>query len=602
MNSQREWPEKFHKKFEEAREVMQIAEGKIINTSDFVKRYIGKGEYTNTQIKADAMRWTSVLFAECIMTGVIIKTIQEKEEVMLFYHCEDGIFQKGAEFVVRKICRTIDVRCSMRRISEVMDKIKTETFEFRENFDANPHISLKNGVLDLKTAALEDHSPKFLLTRKLDIVFNPKAIPKRYIKFLLEILQPDDINLVCEILAWCLMPDYWRDKIFVYSGKGGNGKTTLLRVFTAFLGSENIAGNSIQDFDTDQYAAAELRGKFANIDADVTTKQLSQTGMLKKLSGRDTITVNVKYGKRITFVNPCKLLFAANILPAIRYDDTDAIWRRLHEIKCIRQFLGEKEDPDLLEKLTTPEELSGILNLTISAFNVLKERGRFVKEKSIKQSRTDYVKASNPIHAFALWGVKYQKNNEVSNPEFFDAFLKFCSYHSIVPTTQRFLSENFQIYRPKAFKSRGGKKRYWRHITIRSSFKIPDETRNNDSNTSCLNSDTSDAFPFLFALNIKRYAEDTEEWKKYIDKEQLERSVTCVTPKIVETPKSWKENILEILKESDGEGILRQEIVDQITREKKLGTGHQNRINKAIDELMGEGLIYSPTDGKFKKV
>lgn len=592
INSQREWPEKFKKEFEKVREFLAVADGRKKASSEFVKGYLGKGEFSNTMIKQIANKWISVSFTDCILSGVNLKTFQDTEDIV-FYNTDSGIFQEGGEIIIRRICRNIDATSSMRRITEIIDKIKTDTFEFRENFDANPHLSLRNGVLDLNTGELQEHSPDLLLTRKLNIVWNPDAIPKCFIKFILEVAKPDDVDLLCEILAWCLIPSYFRHKIFILIGKGSNGKTTLLRLFAAFLGSENVTGIPIQDFDTDQYAASYLLGKFANICADVTAKELSRTGKIKQLSGGDTITVNVKYGHRVTFINACKLIFAANVLPAIRYDDTDAIWRRIHKIDFIRQFEGKNDDPELLEKLTTPEELSGLLNIVVAAYRILKERRRFVKEKSIKESKEEYILRSNPIHAFALWGVESDKNNRVTNPDFFDGFLKFCRFHKIFPTSQKYLTENFQLYRSNVFRSRGSKSRYWKHIRIRDDFSIPEKENSI--------SDRCDTFSVLLTLkNIREYMEGAEEYRN-VKSLQWNKTVTPVTSPERTVQEFWTDTIIEIIEalldESEDEPISVGKAVSRAIRRSIPRLQAEERIN----ELTRRGIYFEPQQGYIKR-
>ncbi|MHA2247766.1 MAG: phage/plasmid primase, P4 family [Candidatus Hodarchaeales archaeon] len=576
VTARKKWPKRFRIAFDRVREQLALVED----------------PKAKTLARKNAQKWVSVKLMDACLAGVTIKTFHNTEEI-LFYNSDQTVFQKGGEMIVRKILRNIDATISMRMSSEVIDKVKTATVEFYENFDANPHIALQKGVLNFDTGVFSPSSPKFLLTRKLNVKYDPEAIPKRILKFILEIAEEDDIPLIFEILAWCLIPTYLHNKIFIFTGKGGNGKTTLLRLFTHFLGPENIMGIPLQDLDTDQYAAAHLMGKLANICADVTAKEVSRTGMAKQLSGGDLLSVNVKYLKRrVSFINSCKLIFAANVLPAIKYDDTDAIWRRIHKIDFNNLFEGERKDPNLIDKLTTPEELSGLLNIIIGSYRGLIERERFVKEKSIKETKKEYVLRSNSIHAFALWGVKYKKHNEVSNPDFFEAFIKFCDFHNIVATSQKYLTETFQIYRPKVYRSRSRKKRYWKHIAIRDNFSIPEskpeKTRKGD---------TCDTSPVLF------WPKNIQEFFK---KEHRKRCVTPVTS--VTTKKSRmeeKEELYDLLEDiidtrlnkAADEPVKIMSIVEEAMER---GMSKKAAV-KGIDEMTRRGIYFEPQQGFIKK-
>ena len=58
-------------------------------------------------------------------------------------------------------------------------------------------------------------------------------------------------------------------------------------------------------------------------------------------------------------------------------DNSDAHFRREIPLSFPFQFEGEKEDPDLLNKLSTEEELSGIFNIIA---HVLRMNNQDIKE------------------------------------------------------------------------------------------------------------------------------------------------------------------------------------------------------------------------------
>jgi putative DNA primase/helicase len=68
-----------------------------------------------------------------------------------------------------------------------------------------------------------------------------------------------------------------------------------------------------------------------------------------------------------------KLLFSANALPKTKVYD-EAFYNRWIIIPFMNSMLG-KEDPKLTEKLTSPEELSGIINLALAGLKRLKDNG-----------------------------------------------------------------------------------------------------------------------------------------------------------------------------------------------------------------------------------
>ena len=110
------------------------------------------------------------------------------------------------------------------------------------------------------------------------------------------------------------------------------------------------------------------------------------------LTGNDLIGAEYKFGKHFTFQNRAKLLFSANKIPET-HDDTDAYFRRWIIIVFPNIFTEHtipKADPNLLQKLATPEELSGLLHKALEALSTLLTRGAFHGDK------TTYVLSLKP--------------------------------------------------------------------------------------------------------------------------------------------------------------------------------------------------------------
>ena len=90
--------------------------------------------------------------------------------------------------------------------------------------------------------------------------------------------------------------------------------------------------------------------------------------------------------------------------------------------KCF--FCGKEIvlDPDLLEKLTTEEEMSGLLYLAIRAAQRLIRRRRFIKSPSIEQVAEEYEKKANSVKAWAsarcISHDEYETEKEVLEKDF----------------------------------------------------------------------------------------------------------------------------------------------------------------------------------------
>jgi putative DNA primase/helicase len=145
-----------------------------------------------------------------------------------------------------------------------------------------------------------------------------------------------------------------------------------------------------------RFMRARLFGKKLNSYGDLPATPLKDAGIFKNVTGEDTIDAENKYEHPFSFKNSAKLLFSANRLPKMRVPD-DAFYGRWVIVPFENSFYG-KEDPELTVKLTTSEELSGILNLGLEGLKRLRKNGwKFTYEDD---AGTIYRRKCEPIIAF----------------------------------------------------------------------------------------------------------------------------------------------------------------------------------------------------------
>jgi phage/plasmid-associated DNA primase len=107
-------------------------------------------------------------------------------------------------------------------------------------------------------------------------------------KFLYEIMNPEDVDLFLDFLAYCLYREYKYNFWMLLVGKGLNGKSILLTLVERFLGRDNVSGETLHRLLKERFSVANLFQKMANVDADVSYDTIfNNTGVLKKLTGND---------------------------------------------------------------------------------------------------------------------------------------------------------------------------------------------------------------------------------------------------------------------------------------------------------------------------
>jgi putative DNA primase/helicase len=266
-------------------------------------------------------------------------------------------------------------------------------------------INLKNGLFDLDSRELLDHTPAHLSSVQLPVAYYARASCPAWEQFVGEVCPPDAQDLAWEIIAWLMTADTSIQKAILFKGEGGNGKSTYLRGVIAFLGRHNVASLSLQKLETDRCAAARLVGKLANICPDLLSEHLAGTSMFKAITGGDIVTAEYKYRDSFEFIPFARLVFSANHLPRSS-DGSPAFFDRWVVIPFRRSFRGTAHEvprTELDARLADPQELISVLNKALAVLPQLRQRG-FTVSASLQQAADEFRQTTDPL---AVWLERY---------------------------------------------------------------------------------------------------------------------------------------------------------------------------------------------------
>jgi P4 family phage/plasmid primase-like protien len=374
--------------------------------------------------------------------------------------------------ILKRISREQPQPWTRHGINEFQGHIERYPGVFMERKDFNPNIewmAFNNCMVNLLTHETSPFSHTFLNTTKIPVTYTGDAyatgpvadfwnwvkdyaIPTgpcpKIRKFLYEIMAPEDVELVLDFIAYCQWRDFPYHKWLVFLGGGSNGKGTFLTLVRRFLGIKNVSGESLQRLLDNKWAVAQLYGKLANIDADISNEGPKNTGLLKKLSGNDPIPAENKFQDPFWFVNHAKLILSANEIPPTP-DETDAFYRRPIIINMIEQFLDEDDeqigahkrktmDTELIDKLTTEEELSGLLYLLLERLPRVIQEGKRLRtsSKSIAITREKYSQGMDQIKAFINRCIEYGADENTPKLKVYNAYEAYCKFHRLTPETE----------------------------------------------------------------------------------------------------------------------------------------------------------------------
>lgn len=266
---------------------------------------------------------------------------------------------------------------------EFISAVKTTNLVDQDYFNLENNkglINLANGVMNIKTREIFPHDSSIRFTHCLPYAYNGEKDCPTW-DLLLDNITCGRAHLqraLEEYVGYTLAGHHYTiNKALFLVGYGNNGKSTFLNCIKQLIGQENISSTSLLSIMKDKFAAAGLENKLANFsEEEPATCFEGESSIFKTVTGDGTISVQRKYEQSYDYLNIAKLYITQNELPYLK-DTSDGMLRRF---LCIPFDLDLKREPnkkikDVYVKISN--ELPGILNRCIEAYQRLMERGEF---------------------------------------------------------------------------------------------------------------------------------------------------------------------------------------------------------------------------------
>ena len=319
------------------------------------------------------------------------------------YRYSGGTYRKGAEKYIRRRVKELleewerTDAWSSYRAEEVTKYIAADAPELWERPPADK-INLLNGILDVFTRDLRNHSPDYLSPVQIPIRYEPEATCPQWERYVEPCFPDDARSLPYEIFASVITPYRATQKAVLLLGEGANGKSTYLAAVIRALGRANCTSVTLQALESNRFATARLVGRLANICADLPSTHLQETSVFKALTGDEgQITAEYKHKDSFEFEPYCQLVFSANHPPRSS-DASHAFYRRWVVAPFERTFEEGEQLPreELDAKLSEPEELSGMLNRALDALPELRKHG-FTESPKMRAAWEEFRAMTDPV-------------------------------------------------------------------------------------------------------------------------------------------------------------------------------------------------------------
>eukprot|EP00798_Chlamydomonas_sp_ICE-L_P017269 gene17269-biopygen26180 len=255
---------------------------------------------------------------------------------------KDNVMRECCElFMVEKFCDLLDSNCSLVGFENGVYDL--ERFEFRDG-RPDDYISFSTGC------AYVSYHPGHPVVAEIN-------------KFFAQTHTREDMRTyLLRTLADCLSGHIRYERMNVWTGTGSNGKSITISLMEKSLGDycckfpvtllmrQRAASNAA----TSEIARA--KGRHFGVLQEPCENEHLNIGLMKELSGGDTIQCRELYKPPVEWKPQFKLFLQCNHLPSVPSDD-GGTWRRIRVVEFMSKFVT-KPSPDHPNEFPVDLELS----------------------------------------------------------------------------------------------------------------------------------------------------------------------------------------------------------------------------------------------------
>ena len=273
-----------------------------------------------------------------------------------------------------------------------------------DEFDNKPYLLVcTNGTVDLRTGELGPHRREDYLTHCLPIAYDPDAAAPLWEKTISDIFaSAPELVQYAQTLVGYIATGCMRESIIVIChGSGANGKSVMWSTIEHVL-KPVTKTTAFSTFEKRQSGAAsadlaQLAGARLVLCQEGETGAVMAESLIKRISGRDTITARNLYKAPMEFKPTFTVVLATNHLPQVRGQD-DGLKRRLKILPYERFFEPDERDNHLDWKLE--KESQGVLNWIVQGAIRYHNQNDLGEDPLVTETTSDFFMGSDILDGF----------------------------------------------------------------------------------------------------------------------------------------------------------------------------------------------------------
>jgi putative DNA primase/helicase len=228
-------------------------------------------------------------------------------------------------------------------------------------------LNVANGTIDLRTGDLREPAQEDLISKMVDLDYDPEARSEEWDRFLLEKLPDESVrNYVQELVGYSASGETTEDATPFLYGKGGGGKTTFIGAITSALGGglDQTGYATATDFSMfldepfeskgyrDLWRCTESRVVVAS---EVPPGKRFETARFNQMVSCEQMLVRKMRGDPYTTNPRWKIWLVGNDRPEAP-PNASGFWRRIRIIPFDQILTEDKQDKGLRNRLKNKTE------------------------------------------------------------------------------------------------------------------------------------------------------------------------------------------------------------------------------------------------------
>jgi putative DNA primase/helicase len=341
--------------------------------------------------------------------------------------------------------RTVGMGGKLKRVTQAhatqaRSSAKAALAATPEMFDRFPAlVNAPNGVLDLDSGRLLEHSPSMLLTKQTHAPIGRGARPSALWESHLRRMTGGDEELtrLLQIAAGLSLyggSDKPQQFIFL-RGQGRNGKGVFLRTIRRALGDyvRVVAkGLFTQRDDAIPHEVLQLRGARAAFCLEAPRATINAAS-LNNLTGGDELSGRRLHGNLQAPFDPTflPLWICGNEALTLDSKRNEALWERCVFVDVGSPIPASERDDTVEMRLSAPDELEGVLAWVQEGWRLFNENGRKIPKTGAGEAFVEASKGrGDAFGRFARSGkLTLEMGSDTTLDRVADAFRAWCSQH-----------------------------------------------------------------------------------------------------------------------------------------------------------------------------